>query len=209
MFIYFYLLDARFFHEQIAPALARSFRLRTFRPTYDLCQLLLTEKADIPPDSLIHAVLAGLPFERVFWHGLVGECLVQGARAIPRIATAPASLCCLPAPDNFGNSDMPRADYAPIQQAHYGTRELRCGAGFYRPDHAGLNDEANVEQLAGYLESVDTDAWTPGQLKPIRELADDAARAEELAFVRDWWPSLVELYQDARARNWVVVCEDV
>ncbi len=209
MFLYFYLLEGRFYREVMAPALASAYRQRSWVACGDLCRRLLAENDEIPPDSLIRAVLAGLRFERLFWQGLVGECLVHGASAIPRFATAPASLCCLLAPDNYRHPDLPRAGYAPIQQVHFGTRELRFGAGYYRPDHAGINNEADVDRLAGYLASVDASAWTADQLKPIRELSDDAECADELAYVRDWWPSLVELYQEARAKNWIVVCEEV
>lgn len=208
MLLYFYLLEARFFHEFMRPALALAYGQRSFAPCGDLCRCLLATHADIPPDSMIRAVIAGLPFERGFWRGLVGECLVHGARDIPRIAAAPESLLCLLAPDHFGRS-ISRADFAPIQQVHFGTREVRFGGGFYRPDHAGLNDQADVSRLAECLAAIDTSLWTTNQLKPIADLANEDDRAEELAYVRDWWPSLVGLYQDARDQGRIVVCEQV
>jgi hypothetical protein len=207
--LYFYVLEGPFFHGVMAPALSHAHRQRSFAPCHDLCRQLLAENAEVPPDSIVRAVLTGLPFERSFWQGLVGECLVHGARDIPRLATAPASLCCLLAPTHHEKPDAPRDHYAPIQQVHFGSRDLRFGGGFYRPDHVGLNDHDDVTRLAAYLEAIDCAAWSPGQLKGLPDLLDDTERAEELAYVRDWWPSLVELYQNARGRQLVVVCEEV
>jgi hypothetical protein len=207
MVLYFYLLEHVFFHEIMKVALALSYRQRSFVPCRDLCHFLLTANSEIPQDALMRAILTGLPFDRAFWHGLVGECLVHGARAMPRLQTAPDSLCCLLAPDHHGKPDRPRPFYAPIQQAHFGTRDLRFGSGYYRPDHAGLNDREDVDRLAEYLETIDPNAWAPRDLEALADCQGDDERAEELAFIRDWWPSLVELYQDARNHDWVVVCE--
>jgi hypothetical protein len=44
-------------------------------------------------------------------------------------------------------------------------------------------------------------------LTPLTDLADEADRAEELAYVRDWFPALQELYQRARKREEIVMCE--
>ena len=113
MFLYFYQLEGRFYHEVMAPALASAHRQRSWDSCGELCRQLLAESSEIPADSVIRAVAAGVPFERLFWQGLAGECLVHGASAIPRFATAPSSLCCLLAPDNHANPDLPRASYAP------------------------------------------------------------------------------------------------
>jgi hypothetical protein len=40
-------------------------------------------------NTLSSAILNGLPFDRSFWRGLIGECLVHGAVDIPRLQTAP------------------------------------------------------------------------------------------------------------------------
>jgi hypothetical protein len=172
-----------------------------------LCRHLLVLNPAIPQDALLRAIAAGLPFDRAFWHGLIGECLVHGAKVMPRLPTAPASLCCLLAPDRYAQPSTSRRHYAPIQQAHFGTRDLRFGAGYYRPDHAGLNHQGDVLRLASYLEAVDPAVWQTKDLAPLADCVGDEERAEELAFVRDWWPGLVELYQTARAQSLVVVCE--
>ena len=106
MFIYFFLLDWAFYHEVMGVALARSLARRSFAPCQDLCRRLLAEHPGIPRDALVRA--EGLPFDRAIWHGLLGECLVYGARAMPRVPTAPEALCCLLAPEQYGRWDMPR-----------------------------------------------------------------------------------------------------
>jgi hypothetical protein len=206
MFIYFYILERRFYHDAMKAPLAESYARRSFVPCVDLCRRLLATNSEIPKDSLIHSILSGLPFERQFWHGLIGECLVHGATDIPRLNTAPESLCSLLAPQ-FVNKDVSRPEYPTIFQCHFGTRDLRFGSGYHRPDKVGLNDTDDVERLAGYLEGIDPTLWKASDLDLIAELADDEQRAEELAYVRDWFPSLVEVYQAAGAHDWIVICE--
>jgi hypothetical protein len=207
MFIYFYILERFYFHDVMQTPLSQSHRVRSFGPCLDLCRYLLEKNSAISKDALVHAILSGLPFDRVFWHGLIGECLVYGAEDIPRLSTAPESLCCLLAPHFVVQLDGPRADFPPILQVHFGTRDLKFGSGYHRPEHAGLNDEDDIERLTTYLEKIDPAAWKPRDLEPLASFPDDEQRAEELADVRDWFPSLVELYQSARARDQVVVCE--
>jgi hypothetical protein len=209
MLLYFYLLDRRFFEDIMVPCLAQSYRQISLAPGHELCRFLLARDPGIPEDAVVRSILAGLPFDRTFWHGLVGECLVHGAADILRLQTAPDALCCLLAPAQVRPQDVPRAHYAPIQQAHFGTRDLVFGGGYYRPDHAGLNDIEDVRRLAVYLQAIDPAGWTAAALTPLAECTDDAERAEELAYARDWWPSLVELYQGAKERGQVVVCETV
>ncbi len=207
VFLYFFLLEAAFWNGLVMPALAHSHGQRSFLPCVDLCQVLLTRNPSVPQDALLRTIAAGLNFDRIFWHALIGECLVHGAQDIPRIQTAPEPLCCLLAPEQHSRPELPRACFAPIQQAHFGSRDLQFGGGFYRPDAAGLNDLDDVRRLAEYLSDIDPTTWKPEALAPLSDCPDDEQRAEELAYVRDWWPSLVELYQKARDRQWVVVCE--
>jgi len=163
----------------------------------------------MPQDALIRAVLNGLPYDRAFWHGLIGECLVHGARDIPRLQTAPESFFCLLCPDHFGQDEIPREQFAPIQQVHFGTRDITFGGGFYRPEQAGINLREDVHRLTEYLEGIDPNHWTARDLERLPGLLDDEQREEELADLRDWWPGLVELYQSVRAHNWIIVCERV
>jgi hypothetical protein len=94
-----------------------------------------------------------------------------------------------------------------ILQAHYGSRDVRLGGGYYRPEHAGTNDAADVGRLADYLASVDPQRWTPADLALLPDFATAEERADELEYVRDWFPALRDLYQQARERNQIVVCE--
>ena len=64
-----------------------------------------------------------------------------------------------------------------------------------------------LQRLLRYLETVDPSSWHEAKLRPMQEFATALEREEELAFVRDWWPPLVELYRDAARRECVVVCE--
>jgi hypothetical protein len=193
MFLYFYVLDRALYHDELVPVLAAAYRMRTFKPCFDLCHGLLARNASIPQDAVVRAVLAGLPFERVFWQALVGECLIHGAWDIPRLQTAPEGFCTLLAPDHV---DVQRDRFAPIQQVHFGARDLTFGGGYYRPEHAGINKVDDVRRLAEYLAGIDPKQW-------------HGPDAEELADLRDWWPDLVGLYQSARDSNRIIVCEIV
>jgi hypothetical protein len=209
MLLYFYLFGADFFHMRMQPALAESWRRRSFLPCHELCADVLRATSQTPPaDSVLGQIARGLPFAREFWQGLVGELLVFGCQDMPLLQTAPATLCCLLAPEQHGR-DLPRSDFAPVQQVHFGSRDLRFGGAFYRPDHAGCNGDADVRRLLQYLEGIDPSIWHEAMLQPMTELTTAEQRAEELAFVRDWWPALVELYRNAAEQGQVIVCERV
>jgi hypothetical protein len=204
MLLYFFTLERGFFAES-ATALGQSWRWRSFAPCRDLCRSLFCLNAAIPADAVVRAVAAGLPFDRALWRALAGECLVHGASAMPRLQTAPDTLRSLLAPADYTKAR--REDYAPIDQAHFGTRDLVFGGGYYRPDHAGINDQDDVARLAAYLERIDPSAWQAHHLERLADFHEKEEREEELAYVRDWWPELVKLYQDARERDCVIVCE--
>jgi hypothetical protein len=211
---YFLLLEGSRFHEHLQPALAASWRKRSFEPCGVLCAELTpaarrfaeTYHVSLDGSSLLY-VAAGLPFDRNVWRCIAGELLLYGAAELPEIQTAPVALARLLAPDASVTSVVTREDSAPIQQAHFGSRDIRFGERFYRPDHAGLNDESDVLRLADYLASVNPGAWTTADLAGLAELADEDDRAAELEFVRDCFLALRQLYERARDRNQVVVCE--
>jgi hypothetical protein len=208
MLLYFYLLSATFLHEKMRPALAESWRRRSFDPCRELCAEVLARAArPVPEDSLLQPVVRGLPFAREFWHGLAGELLVHGCADMPLVQTSPSTLCCLLAPEQYHAGDVPRVAFAPIQQVHFGSRDLRFGGAFYRPEHAGYNDAADIARLLRYLEAIDPSAWHEAMLLSMSEFPTGEDRAEELAFVRDWWPPLVGMYRDADAEGHAVVCE--
>jgi hypothetical protein len=205
--LYFLLHDAGGFHGRIAPALAASWRQRSFGPLAALAAELAPAlgafaeryRLTAKEQPLLRHISANQPFDRRLWRHLAGEVLLYAAADAPTLQTAPATLACLLAPEPF----------APIQQAHYGSRDLDFGGAVYRPDQAGLNDVADVARLADDLAAVDTSRWTTADLRPLPELSDDEERAEELAFARDCLAALRALYEGARERGQVVVCEEI
>jgi hypothetical protein len=214
MALYLLSLKARIFHEAIHPALSASWRQRSFEPCRSLCISLLPAVESFAQryhtgaeEPLIVQVNPGLPFDRVFWRALVGEVLWYSADEIPEFQTAPETLGALLAPGAPVVGDVPRDQFTPIHQAHFGARDLVFAGGFYRPDHAGFNDTDDVARLASYLAGVDPDLWTVADLRGIAELADDEERSEELQFVREWFPSLQDFYRQASAQGQLIVGE--
>jgi hypothetical protein len=212
--LYFLLLDADRFHERIVPALAASRRQRNFAPCRDLCTELLPaveafrQRYHLGPDeALVSQVLRGLPFDVDFWRSLAGEVLLYSAAEVPEFQTAPDTLCCLLAPERYREGDVVRERLAPIQQAHFGTRDLVFGSAFYRPDDAGWNDRADVTRLAEYLSAVDPERWQPADLLTLPEVADADEAAEELLFARERFVPLREMYERAVAAGHLVICE--
>jgi hypothetical protein len=212
--LYFLLLDADPFRRRITPALAASRRQRSFEPCRDLCTDLLPaveafrQRYHMGPDeALLSQVLHGLPYDVDFWRSLAGEVLLYSAAEVPDFQTAPETLCCLLAPERYREGDVPRGRFAPIQQAHFGARDLVFGSAFFRPDHAGWNDAADVLRLAKYLTEVDPDRWQPNDLLALPEVGDAEEAAEELLFARERFVPLREMYQRAAGAGQIVVCE--
>lgn len=212
--VYYMLFDADLFSRRMSPALAASWRQRSFDP----CRALCTELAPAalafrdafhtgPDEPLLCKVARDLPFDRHFWQLLVGEFLLYAAAEIPEIQIAPATLCSLLAPESYRPGALPRACFAPIQQAHFGTRDLFFGTRCYRPECAGYNDAHDVGRLCEYLAAQDPARWRLADLAELRDVADDEERQEELEFAREWFPALGEVYQRARAHGQLVICE--
>src|SRR5947209_6384025 len=116
MSVYYMLLDADLFKRRMSPALAASWRLRSFDPCRALCAdlapLALAFTAGLPTgpeEPLLCKVARDLPFDRHFWHLLVGELLLYAAAEIPEIQIAPATLCCLLAPGSYRQGAVSRA----------------------------------------------------------------------------------------------------
>jgi hypothetical protein len=206
MLLDFYLFGALFFHTRLQPALAETWRRRSFAPLRDVCAEIVA-RSRVPEDCLLPQVVRGLPFGRALCHGVAGELLLLGCDDMPLVETAPASLCCLLAPKRYQAGDAARSAFAPIEQVHFGSRDLRFGGAYYRPEHAGWNDTDDVARLLDYLDTIDPASWTADMLQSMAELPTADERAEELAFVRDWWAPLVDVYRAALARQCVVVCE--
>lgn len=213
MALYFLLLDEPAFAGRLVPPLADAYRRRNFAPCRALCASLLPAAAAFrdsffagPAEPLLARVVRGVPFDRTLWRAVVGEVLLFAAAEVPELETAPEALACLLAPGHGRADDLPRAQLAPVQQAHFGSRDLVFGPAAYRPEHVGLNDLADTRRLADYLAGVDPNAWGAADLAGLREV-DDAERAEELEYVREWFPALRDVYRRAAERGQVVVCE--
>jgi hypothetical protein len=203
---YFMLIPAERF-ERLGGVL-RACRLeRSFRPAVELCRSLGESAQPFvqrEPDGLIEpltlAVAGGMPFTPERWRLLLGELLLLSAAELPQIETPLEAF----APLIGVELAEKRADFAPIQQAIAGSRDLCLGA-CYRPEHAGWNDLADVRRLAGWLASIDHSGWDAMKLT----LVQPDQRADELAFAREWFPALVEMYRRAAEAGWVVVCEEI
>jgi hypothetical protein len=212
--LYFLLLDAAQFEDQICPPLAAGWRQRSFEPCRPLCNTLLPA-ADAftkrfhtgPEEPLLAKIARGLAFDRHYWQLLVGEILLFTAAEIPEIEVAAETLCCLLAPEAYGREALPREELPPIQQVHFGSRYLLFGNKAYRPGHAGYNDAGDVARLGDYLLAQCPDRWSVRDLATLQGVRDDAERQEELEFAREWFPALQGLYQRARARGQAIVCE--
>jgi hypothetical protein len=208
--LYHLLLNADFFHRCIRPTLAASWQRRSFVPCRSLAEELAPAVRDFQEryhttedEHFLPRVAAGLPFDRALWRHLVGEVLWLAADEIPELQTAPESLARLIGAE----SEHPRQ--TPVQQAHFGARDLTFGAAFYRPDQAGYNDRDDVARLADYLERLDSASWQADALAGLPGLDDAADRDEELQMVREWFPDLCELYHRAGRQGQIVVCEVV
>jgi hypothetical protein len=213
---YFLCLDAEMFTERIRPALAASWRQRSFEPCRPLCVELLPAARDYAQryhtgdeETLLARIVRGVPFDRACWRLLAGEVLLFAAVEVPEFPSNAETLCCLLAPERHRDETTPRPRFAPIQQILRGSRDLTFGAAVYRPEHAGYNNSDDVTRLAAYLAAVRPEEWTIEQLQNIPDVADDDERADELAFVREWFPVLVELYQRTQAQHRVLVIENI
>ena len=212
---YFFLLDAAMFATVIRPAFAESWKRRSFEPCRTLCERLVPaarlyrERYHTGDDEpLLARALSGLTFDRHTWRTLVGETLLFGAVEIPEFQVCAETLCCLLAPQQYRDEICERSQFAPIQQAHFGSRDLTFGSAVYRPEFAGYNDAADVRCLADYLASVRPESWTIADLEALRDV-DPEDRADELEFAREWFPALMEMYQRATAIGCVIVHESI
>jgi hypothetical protein len=210
---YFLCLDAETFLKRIRPALTASWRQRSFYPCRSLCIDLLAAAHEYSrryhtgdEETLVARVADGIPFDRDYWRLLAGEVLLFSALEIPEFPSTAETLCCLLDP---GREASVREQLAPIQQVLRGSRDVTFGAAIYRPDRAGYNDPDDVARLAAYLSAVEPQRWAVDDLRPLGDLADDAERADELAFVYEWFPVLVELYQRAQAEQRVLIIENI
>lgn len=205
--------DARLFHEQIRPTLAAARRTRSFQPCRPLAATLAPAALAFRERYCIEGAVpftcqlavSNFPFDRDLWRYLVGEWLLVAAVEIPELQASPASLACLTGsllpetePDRRGH---------PVAQLYEGRHALVFGGGMYRPGQAGWNDLDDIRRLAQWLEQVEPDRWHARALASLPGMDDADEREEELAFVRDWFPPLRELYVRSRELDRIIVCE--
>lgn len=135
---------------------------------------------------------ARLRFSRDAWRLLVGEVLLVTAAEMPEL------------PELSGLETVLAPGRAEAHQALHGSRELRFGAAVYRPGRAGLNDADDVSRLAAWLGAVRPEAWTADGLAGGAE-----ERAEELAYLREWFEVLRGAYLRAAGAGRVMVLESI
>jgi hypothetical protein len=213
---YFLLHDSAWFLGNFRPSLEQSWREKSFGPCLALCAEL-TEAARTytqtyrvsTEGSLVAGIAAGLPFDRRLWRGLVGEALLYGAREIPEFDLAVEDLTRLLAPNCDPRPIGPREQLPPILQAHFGGRDLIFGSTIYRPEQVGMNDHSDVRRLSDYLGSLDPSAWSADDLESPDHELEEEDRAAELEYVRSCLSELHSVFQRARDREQIIVCESL
>jgi hypothetical protein len=213
---YFFVLDAVHFEGHARPALAEAWRRRDFDPVREFCTDLLPAAQAYAEryhtrttEPLLACIAAGpVPFDRALWRSLVSEVLLYGALEIPEFPVNADTLTCLLAPEQYRESAPDRAHFPPITQVLQGSRDLTFGAAIYRPEHAGYNSAADVKRLADYLASVRPETWAVADLAALRDLpAED--HTEELAYVREHFPALADMYRQGADAGRAIVHESI
>jgi hypothetical protein len=201
--IYFLLHEAGLFHSRISPALAASWRRRSFGPVVQLAADLFStinafsERHRLTADEqpLLARLTTDRAFDRRLWRHLAGEILLYAAAEAPAIQTAAGTLTALVAPDQRET----------IGRAHAGCQDLEFDGIPYRPGHAGINDVSDVARLAEELAGFSPAGWAADDVST--QDADDAA--EELAFAAASLAAMRAMYSQACVHNQVVVCEEL
>jgi hypothetical protein len=149
-----------------------------------------------------------LSFDRGTWRTLIGELLLFAADDIPEIPDIFATLALLLDPMTPWATDDRQA-FGPWHRLCRGTRDLRFGGVFYRPEKAGINDVDDVCKLAAYLATIDLTRRTPADLQILPGLDSAEDRAGELEFIKDAFPTVRRLYEHARQHRQVIICEEI
>jgi hypothetical protein len=212
--LYFLLFDQGTFGKLARP-LGEGWARRAIDPLQLVCRDLraaaekFAERYGMASDDLlIMQALRGVSLDRNVWRTLIGEILLMTAAEIPEIETAPQTLTCLLAPERYREGPAPRERFSPIEQAHFGSRDLLFGDTYYRPEHAGWNDRGDVTRLAEYLAGIDPAVWQLSDLDGLRDVSPED-RADELADACQCFAALQNLYRGAQERGHVVVCEEI
>src|SRR5262245_17995157 len=204
---YFMAIPADWFHTRLSGSLRMCWRLRSFAPAVEICRELAISArrfiqreagSEMPPLTLL--VPEGLTFAPDRWRTLSGELMLFGAAELPELETPLESYSAVM------GLEMPcfRADFTPIQQAILGGRDLQFG-GYYRPDHAGWNDLADIARLHSWFAAIDMEKWTSAGLTHV-PMED---RDDELAFLREWFPALRAMCCRCHDRELVLASEEI
>jgi hypothetical protein len=212
---YFLVHDRAVFEDRLRPALASAWRERSFLPCVALCREWTDAARDYsdryhvdPNDILLLQIDRSFCFDRALWRTLVGELLLFAAGDIPEFPTNfDTVLHILGCPTN--PEVLEKADLPPIQQALQGSRDLDFGLVAYRPEHAGYNTSSDIHRIVGELERVSIEAWTTEDLAGLDNLLEEEDRADELAFAREWFAALRDLYRRAADAGGVIILERI
>jgi hypothetical protein len=210
------ILDAAWFQEALRPALSAAWLERSFAPCQRICQTLVPRSRALALECrlgegelLLPLVAQGLAFDRHFWPMVTWECLFFGAAEVAHMQVPQQAYFYLLSGGPQTSGPRSRACFTPIEQAVFGTSDLTFGRKFYRPLRAGFSGLDQVGRLAAYLEAQQPQEWRAEQLLGMQELLTDDDREEELAFAREWFPSLVEWYRRAFELRGVVISDSV
>ncbi len=213
---FFLVHDRSIFEERLRPALTAAWRQRSFDPCIPLGRDWAAtardyaERYHVNPDEIVLLQLEqGLHFDRAIWRTIVGELLLFAACEIPEFSNCFATLLHLLSPDTPSVEMVPREKRPEIHQALFGSRDLAFGAALYRPEYAGWNDQADTARLAIWLSSIQPDRWTTQDLATLPELEDEEDRADELAFAREWFSVLTDLYRRTAAAGRILMLERI
>jgi hypothetical protein len=195
----FLLHNPQFFRTCIVPAVAASFRDRSFAAFSQLEPRIASridrfaERALLTPNERpLFADCRTLTFHRRTWRYLVGELLLYAADEIPDFPIEPDLL------SQFLPTDL-------IRRLHTGSRELTFEGIPYRPENSGFHDAADVANITPQLRTMDCSHW------PAERLVDVPAedREHELAYARQCFKELQCMYESAIAHDYLIVCEEV
>ena len=132
------------------------------------------------------------PFCSSSWRTLVGELLVVTAVEMPELPRHLESLSCLLPPSL-------------ARDALQGCGDLTFGLATYRPGMAGFNSVDDNRRLLNELRAIDPAGWSESMLLADELDADDIR--DELAYSREWFAVLVDLYERVVREDRIIVFE--
>ena len=126
------------------------------------------------------------------WRTLVGEILVVTAVEMPELPSHLESLARLLPP-------------ALAKDALQGCGDLTFGLATYRPGLAGFNTVDDNRRLLSELRAIVPASWSASMLRA--DELDDEDLLDELAYSREWFAVLVDLYERVVRDDRVIVFE--